>query len=87
MNELSYPSHIGAFAGGGDELSIGLLRGAYASHSIARDDASSFLGPLLRLCDVDPWTFLMEVPLDAPRSSSFRRGKNKPRFDRGAQTC
>ena len=61
VNELSYPSHIGSFTGGGDALSLTPLRDAYASAKIMRAPSSTFLAPLLRACSVDAYTFLLEA--------------------------
>ena len=70
VNELSYPSHIGSFTGGGDEISISPLREAYAHGRLARAPAALFLAPLLRACDVDPYAFLLAADFRMMRHAS-----------------
>ena len=61
VNELSYPSHIGGFIGGGDEASLGALRDAYASNQLTKAPAAAFVAQLLAATGVDPYAFLLEA--------------------------
>jgi len=70
VNELSYPSHIGAFTGGGDSLSIDPLVNAYKTKQLTRAPSATFLAPLFAACGIDAYDFLLAADFRGMRHAS-----------------